>query len=77
MATTPQTQRLPNGSFPEKVFGLYGIAELFGVSKGTALIYKRKFLSPAIQQCGRVIITDTAEAYRLFSEFSERKGAQK
>ena len=77
MYTTSQTQRLQNGNFPERVFGLSGIAELFGVSIQTALRYKRTFLSPAVQQYGRVIITDTAEAYRLFSEFSERKGAQK
>lgn len=50
------------------VFGLNGIAELFGVSKVTATQYKNTFLAGAISQRGRKIICDVEKAKRLFAE---------
>lgn len=50
------------------VYGLDGIAQLFGVSKVTASIYKKTFLAEAILQRGRHIICDVEKAKRLFNE---------
>lgn len=52
----------------EYVYGLDGIAKLFGVSKVTASIYKRTFLAEAILQRGRQIVCDVEKAKRLFNE---------
>lgn len=51
-----------------QVFGLKGIADLFGVSKTTAFEYKRTFLAPAVKQVGQKIVTDVKEAKRLFAQ---------
>lgn len=51
-----------------QVFGLQGIADLFGVSKTTAFEYKRTFLAPAVKQVGQKIVTDVKEAKRLFAQ---------
>lgn len=50
------------------VYGLDGIANLFGVSKVTASIYKKTFLAEAISQRGRKIVCDVEIAKRLFNE---------
>nr|DAR89674.1 MAG TPA: Protein of unknown function (DUF3853) [Caudoviricetes sp.] len=55
-----------------QVFGLQGIADLFGVSKTTAFEYKRTFLAPAVKQVGQKIVTDVKEAKRLFAQRADK-----
>lgn len=50
------------------VYGIRGIAQLFGCSLPTAQRYKDSFLKPAVYQRGRVIVTDVVKAMKLFSE---------
>ena len=56
----------------EQVYGLQGIADLFGCSTVTALKYKQTFLAPAVKQRGRKIITDVKQAKRLFAQRSDK-----
>lgn len=56
----------------EQVFGLQGIADLFGCSKITALKYKQTFLAPAVKQRGRKIVTDVKQAKRLFALHADK-----
>lgn len=60
----------------EKVFGLRGIANLFGCSIVTALKYKNTFLAPAVRQIGRKIVTDTAKAQQLFAQHAEKENRE-
>lgn len=60
----------------EKVFGLQGIADLFGCSIATALKYKNTFLAPAVRQIGRKIVTDTAKAQQLFAQHAEKENRE-
>lgn len=53
---------------PRYVFGLRGIAELFGVTVPTAQEYKNTWLQPAVMQRGHKIITDANKAIELFNE---------
>lgn len=53
------------------VYGINGIAELFGVAHCTAQQYKNTFLAPAVSQCGRKIVTDVEKAMRLFHEHEQ------
>ena len=57
----------------ELVFGLQGIADLFGVGISTAMRYKKDFLGPAISQQGGVIICDREKAIELFQVHKEGK----
>lgn len=50
------------------VFGLAGIAELFGVCKCTAQRYKNTFLAPAVSQCGRKFVVNVEKARQLFEQ---------
>lgn len=59
----------------EQVFGLQGIADLFGCSKTTAFEYKQTFLAPAVKQVGQKIVTDVKEAKRLFAQRAAKKSA--
>ena len=56
----------------EQVFGLQGIADLFGCSKITALKYKQTFRAPAVKQRGRKIVTDVKLAKRLFALHADK-----
>lgn len=49
------------------VYGIKGIAQLFGCSIPTAQRYKDSFLKPAISQRGRIIVTDAEKAIELFN----------
>ncbi|MBF1060403.1 MAG: DUF3853 family protein [Prevotellaceae bacterium] len=60
----------------EKVFGLRGIANLFGCSIVTAHKYKNTFLAPAVRQIGRKIVTDTAKAQQLFAQHAEKENRE-
>lgn len=60
----------------EKVFGLRGIANLFGCSIVTAHKYKNTFLAPAVRQIGRKIVTDTAMAQQLFAQHAEKENRE-
>lgn len=55
---------------PEKrfVYGLRGIANLFGVTTRTALTWKDSFLAEAVTQRGRTIVTDVDKAMSLFAQ---------
>jgi hypothetical protein len=53
------------------VYGLKGIADLFGVSHLTAQRYKDGLIKEAVRQNGRKIVTDADYALELFNE---RKG---
>ena len=67
------SQRLPDGTFPKYVYGLAGIAELFSVSKQTALNYKKTILQEAVSQYGQIIVTDTEKAFKCFLNRSRKK----
>jgi len=72
---TPESTDTPSGNSPAAaryVYGIAGIAQLFGVSKPTAQRYKATFLQPAIMQCGRKIVTDAAKATELFKAWGAR-----
>ncbi len=58
-------------NLPKFVTGLQGIADLFGVSKVTAQKYKNTWLANAVKQQGKILLTDTEKALKLFSENSE------
>lgn len=49
------------------LYGLTGIMNEFGVSKGTARKYKDGVLRPAVAQYGRVILVDANKAHELFA----------
>lgn len=53
---------------PRYVKGLRGIRDLFGVSHATAQKYKNTWLAPAVNQQGRILLTDTEMALKLFAE---------
>lgn len=53
------------------VYGLKGIADLFGVSHLTAQRYKDSLIKETVRQNGRKIVTDVDLALELFNE---RKG---
>lgn len=50
------------------IYGLDGIARLFGVSKITASKWKQSWLKPACEQLGKTIIVDKEMALQLFKE---------
>lgn len=50
------------------VYGIKGIANLFGVSHVTAQRYKDTFLQPAVMQRGRKIIVDADKALQLYQQ---------
>lgn len=56
---------------PPFVNGLKGIRELFGVSHVTAQKYKNTWLAPAVTQQGKILLTDTEMALKLFAEYNE------
>ncbi len=53
------------------VYGIQGIADLFGVSPSTASRLKKSIIKNAVSQWGRNIITDAELALQLFKEHSE------
>lgn len=55
------------------VYGLRGIRQLFGVSHATAQRYKNTFLSDAVSQQGRIIITDVDKALELFKNHKKER----
>lgn len=61
----------PTDHTHDRVYGLKGIRQLFGVSHATAQRYKDTFLKPAVKQNGRVIVTDVAKALELFDEYNK------
>lgn len=58
----------PEPKEPEFVWGLAGICKLFGVTRATALIYKKTFLAPACEQEGKRIKVNVALARELFAK---------
>lgn len=52
---------------PRYVYGIGGIASLFGVTKQTAQAYKNTWLAPAVMQRGKHIMTDANKAMELFN----------
>ncbi|WP_447639933.1 MULTISPECIES: DUF3853 family protein [Chitinophagaceae] len=64
-----------NAHVPKTVYGIPGIAELFGCSVATAnRIKKSEVIKPAITQIGRKIIVDAPLALLLASQ---KKGGRK
>lgn len=63
------TEHPPMVTDPTKryVFGIRGIASLFGVSTRTAQQWKSGFLADAVTQRGRTIVTDVDKAMNLFA----------
>ena len=58
---------LTNEETPEDlVYGIDGIARLFGVCHTTAQEYKNTFLQPCISQNGKIIVCKRSEALALF-----------
>ena len=50
------------------VYGLSGIAKLFGVSNVTAFRFKNGILKDAVYQQGRTIVCDVKKALELFAK---------
>ncbi|MCC8071786.1 MAG: DUF3853 family protein [Bacteroidales bacterium] len=71
-ATKDEAEREKTVSFStsdkEYVYGLRGIANLFGISNKTAQTWKKTFLAAAVTQRGKTIITDVEMARRLFAQ---------
>ena len=76
--TAPQKAEVqPQKDHPKYVYGLKGLAELFGCCKQTAFnIKKSGRISPAIKQVGRLLIIDADLALELASrKTGGRKGS--
>lgn len=73
--TLEASKQVEQKDLPKYVHGLQGIADLFGVTKVTAQKYKNTWLSDAVMQNGKVLITDTEIALRLFEKQSKRDEA--
>jgi len=69
------SRQVEQRELPKHVHGLQGIADLFGVSKVTAQKYKNTWLAGAVAQNGKVLLTNTETALKLFAENNE--GGQK
>ncbi len=67
----PEQKPAARQSSGRLVYGLKGIADLFGVSHHTAQRYKDGLIKEAVRQNGRKIVTDADYALELFNE---RKG---
>lgn len=67
----PEQKPAARQSSGRLVYGLKGIADLFGVSHLTAQRYKDGLIKEAVRQNGRKIVTDADYALELFNE---RKG---
>lgn len=67
----PEQKPTARQSSGRLVYGLKGIADLFGVSHLTAQRYKDGLIKEAVRQNGRKIVTDADYALELFNE---RKG---
>jgi hypothetical protein len=62
-------RRQPQDTPPRFVYGIKGIAEIFGVSERQARYIKSSgVISRAIRQQGRTIVTDAAMALQLFGK---------
>ena len=62
-------RRRPQDTPPRLVYGIKGIAEIFGVSERQARYIKSSgVISRAIRQQGRTIVTDAALALQLFGK---------
>lgn len=62
-------RRQPQDTQPRLVYGIKGIAEIFGVSERQARYIKSSgVISRAIRQQGRTIVTDAALALQLFGK---------
>lgn len=62
-------RRQPQDTQPRLVYGIKGIAEIFGVSERQARYIKSSgVISRAIRQQGRTIVTDAAMALQLFGK---------
>lgn len=62
-------RRQPQDTQPRLVYGIKGIAEIFGVSERQARNIKSSgVISRAIRQQGRTIVTDAALALQLFGK---------
>jgi hypothetical protein len=62
-------RRQPQDTQPRLVYGIKGIAEIFGVSERQARYIKSSgVISKAIRQQGRTIITDAPLALELFGK---------
>ena len=60
-------RQIPQDSCPRLVYGIKGIAELFGVSERQARYIKDSgAINRAIKKQGRTIVTDAALALELF-----------
>ena len=60
-------RRQPQDTSPRHVYGIKGIAQIFGVSERQARYIKSSgVISKAIRQQGRTIVTDAALALQLF-----------
>lgn len=60
-------RRQPQETRPRLVYGIKGIAEIFGVSERQARYIKSSgVISKAIRQQGRTIVTDAGLALELF-----------
>lgn len=64
-------RRQPEDTTPRHVYGIKGIAQIFGVSERQARYIKSSgVISKAIRQQGRTIITDAPLALELFGKHS-------
>ena len=73
------TDNPTNAPVPEPklyLFGIKGIEDFFHVSHKTAQEYKNTFLQPAVNQNGRIIVTDAELALQLFKENEAQKHAK-
>ena len=51
---------------PETIWGINGVAFLFGVSRATVYRWRNTWLAPAIWKEGRYVVADTEKAIKLF-----------
>ena len=78
-SSRPGSSNTTNAAAPEPkhyLFGIKGIEDFFHVSHKTAQEYKNTFLQPAVNQNGRIIVTDAELALQLFKENEAQKHAK-
>lgn len=70
-AKTKENHTVEN--FPEFVYGISGIMQLFNCSKSKAQKLKKEVIVDAIDQDQRTIIVDAKKALQLFKEYAKTK----
>lgn len=68
-------QSMPEMPKKHMLYGIKGIEDFFGVSHRTAQFLKDHIICAAVNQNGRIIVTDAEYALQLFNQNKAKKNA--